>query len=253
VEAARDLIDAVRAARRGLRRDVQQLIESLPRGALFIPLARPMGVPLDRPAVTRESMPVATHLMSDPQGRKAFGLFTRPEFLSKAGGVFGWTTEGKPLQYCGMRGNDAFALALSSIERDGMPLVIDAFQPWALELSADEARAIAKGEAVPLVGYAAQTPVQAGETFMTGQPATPPPPELVRSLKAFVAAHAAVAGYDLVQVFNPERDLAPHLLLNLRTKGRGADPEALVRDVQEAVREKVPPPGYLDIVFDQSF
>lgn len=253
-EGLGDLTAAITAARRGLRRDVQRLVTELPKGSFFLPLARSMGVPLDRHAVAKQELPVAMHLLHDPQGRKAFALFTRPEFLSKAGEVFGWKTDGKPLQYCQLAGKDSIQLALQSIDGKDIPtLVFNAFQPTCLELSLAEVQALERGEAIPLVGYVQQTPVQAGETFMTGQPAMPPPPELVRSIKAFVVSHPAVAGYDLIQVFNPERDLEPHLMLNIRTKGRGADHESLVRDAREAVRDKVPPPGYLDIVFDQEF
>lgn len=242
-----DLTEALQAAQSGLRRDVQRLVDATAGGILYLPLARSMKAPLGEERVT----PVAMHLLHDPQGRRAVALFTREEFLSKAGSHFGWRTDDRPLQLAGLRARDALNLALPLVDGEKVrTLVINAFQPSCLELSVSELKAIAGGKALPLVGYVPRTPVQKGEQFNVGEPALPPSPDLVRALQGFIAANPETSGFDLVQMFNPERDLEPHLTLNIRTRGRNPNPQALVDKVNESIRGKLAPPGFLDIMFD---
>jgi hypothetical protein len=58
-----------------------------------------------------------------------------------------------------------------------------------------------------------------------------------------------VTSHRLVRTFNPERDLEPHLTLELAVTAE-ADRRALAERVIGAVGDRIPPPGYLDVVFD---
>jgi hypothetical protein len=54
----------------------------------------------------------------------------------------------------------------------------------------------------------------------------------------------------LTLTFNPDRDLEPHLTLTLTPRSRDVDFESVTRRIMEAVADHVPPPGYIDILFD---
>jgi hypothetical protein len=55
--------------------------------------------------------------------------------------------------------------------------------------------------------------------------------------------------YRLHRTFSPERDLEPHFTLNLIGSGDEPDP-ALIQELSEALEGKLPPPGYIDIVWN---
>ena len=55
--------------------------------------------------------------------------------------------------------------------------------------------------------------------------------------------------YDLFQMFNSERDTEAHLGLNLWAK-TSSNREEIVREINMAMEGKLPPPGYIDIVFN---
>jgi hypothetical protein len=77
----------------------------------------------------------------------------------------------------------------------------------------------------------------------------PPPAAFTAALEACLAELPAVTGHRLERTFNPERDLEPHLTLRLSTQG-DADLRAIGERVIAAVGELVPPPGYIDVLFD---
>ena len=60
-----------------------------------------------------------------------------------------------------------------------------------------------------------------------------------------------VEGYALLRTFNPERDLEPHPTLKLATKAEEHELQAIAGKMIDAIGKHLPPPGYIDIVFDR--
>jgi hypothetical protein len=85
---------------------------------------------------------------------------------------------------------------------------------------------------------------------LIAEPGAPPPAELTAALERCLSELPELAGYELLRTFNPERDLEPHPTLKLRTKPGAVDHQHLAKHVFNAVGPHLPPPGYVDIVFE---
>jgi hypothetical protein len=130
-----------------------------------------------------------------------------------------------------------------------MGLVIDAGHPSELVLKRAELASIVRGAPLPLVGYVAEIPPQDDEQTLIAEPSDPPPPELTELLARTIAEMDEVKDHRLLRTFNAERDLEPHLTLRLTVRN-GADRPAVANRVIVAIGDRLPPPGYLDVVFD---
>jgi hypothetical protein len=84
---------------------------------------------------------------------------------------------------------------------------------------------------------------------LVAEPAEPPSPALVAALERCLSDLPDVKSHRLLHTFNPERDLEPHLTLEL-TAPATADQRLIAERVIETIGEHVPPPGYVDIVFE---
>jgi hypothetical protein len=82
------------------------------------------------------------------------------------------------------------------------------------------------------------------------EPAEPPPVELVDALTKFQGQVDAVSALEVRRTFNPDRDREPHFTVNVRLKDDSVDRARLARRLVAAVEGKVPPPGYIDILFE---
>jgi hypothetical protein len=241
----------VEGARRGFRRDVAALEAALDDEDLFIPLAKkianvPEGedVPLDR------EMEIVPHYLADAEGGRHVALFTSHELVAGAAARLGWTTDGEELAFCALPGRIACQLALDLLDEETvLGLVIDAGHPSELVLRRAELASIVSGQPIPLVGYVADIPPQDDEKTLIAEPSDPPPPELTALVASAVAGIEEVTGHHLVRTFNLERDLEPHLTLRVVVR-KGTDRRAVADRVIDAVGDSIPPPGYLDIVFD---
>ena len=58
-------------------------------------------------------------------------------------------------------------------------------------------------------------------------------------------------GYALLRTFNAERDLEPHPTLKLATKATEGELSGIANQMIEAIGKHLPPPGYIDIVFER--
>jgi hypothetical protein len=241
----------VLGARRGFRRDVAALEAALDDADLFIPLARQMAdvpegveVPLDR------QLEIVPHFLADAEGGRHVALFSSHEFVSSTAERLGWTTDGAELAYCALPARIACQLALDLVdELSVLRVVIDAGHPSELVLRRTELASIVSGKPIPLVGYVADIPPTDDERTLIAEPSDPPPPELTALIARTVAGLGDVTAHRLVRTFNLERDLEPHLTLRL-TLRPGTDRRGVTDRVIAEVCDHLPPPGYLDIVFD---
>jgi hypothetical protein len=100
---------------------------------------------------------------------------------------------------------------------------------------------------VPLVGYVENLPEQDFERTIVAEDGDPPPAELVRALDGCVEKLRELESWRLSRTFNPDRDLEPHLTLELTTDT--PDRKALADRVFSDIESLLPAPGYVDIVF----
>lgn len=250
---AGDLTDLVRAARRGLRRDVAALVAALDRGELLVPLAREIDdAPEGERVEIQGELKLSPHLLVDEDGQHFAALFTRPDLLAPLAETVGWTTEGAPLKFCTVPARMAFDMALQVVdEKQVMALIINAGSDSELFLRRDELASINHGRPLPLVGYVRHIPEQEDERTLIAEPADPPPPALLEALTRCVAENPVIERHSLRRTFNADRDLEPHLTLTLATKP-DVDARALAERVFQALSEHLPPPGYIDIVFEDA-
>lgn len=246
-----DLTALVLGARRGLRRDVAALEAALDDTSLLIPLAKSVeGVAEGEATALERGFEIFPHFLADPEGGRYATLFTQPELVEPAARALQWTTDGGELSVCSLPARIACELALGTIdETDVRGLVIDPGQESELMLRRSELASIVAGHPLPLVGYLHDLPPLEDEKVLVADASEPPPPAFLAALDACLAELPDVTARRVERTFNPERDLEPHLTLRLTAAG-DADRRAIAERVIAAVGELVPPPGYIDVLFD---
>jgi hypothetical protein len=244
-----DLMNAIKQARRGFRRDVAALLEALEQGDLLIPLAEPVvGATVGERTKIEGELRLQPHFLPAPEGAQFAALFTSAELLDAMGEKLGWRTGGAELEYCSVPGGVALQMASGTLDAQVQGVVFDAGADSELVLSAEEVHKLVAGEPIPLVGYVAAIPDD-HERTVVAEPGTPPPAELTAALERCLAELPELAGYELLRTYNPERDLEPHPTLKLSTRRKDVDHQHLANHVFDAIGPHLPPPGYIDIVF----
>jgi len=254
-EHGEDATPAVAAARRGFKRDVEGLIRALRKAHLMVPLAKRMGdIPIGVDQTVEDELSLSPHLLFDPDRVGFLPVFTRPELVERATAQVGWVTDDGPLEYCTLPGPAVLELGLAVVDDDRIGgVIVNPFDETELMLRRHELGSIAQGRALPLVGYVSELPFAQDEQRLVAEMDGPPPEALVNAIEG-VLADAEKAGqalaYGLHRTFTPERDLEPHLTLNVRGGDDALDRAALGETLAQALDGHVPPPGYIDIVFD---
>lgn len=261
-----DLSEVVRTARRGFRSDVQVLTAALPQGALLVPLARAIAdVPIGEEVVPEDGeVSLVPHLLPEKDGALFVPLFTDPDILRTVGKYLEWTTEdgsgstaesdaeAGELQYCTLPALVALDLAQQLVDgKRVLGTVINPSDEFELVLNRHELGSIAKGQAIPLVGYVQEIPLGKDEASLVSQVNTETDPALLAAIKDCVDGLSGIHGFELRHTFNAERDLEPHPTLVLRVSNEfDVDLEALNRRLSEHVEGKLPEPGYIDVLFE---
>ena len=246
-----DLTEAVRAAQSGFRRDVQALIEALEDTDLLVPLAEHIPeAQLGEDVEVDQPLSIQPHMLLDPDGAAFCCFFTDVAFVERIAVELDWTTSGGDLELCTIFSGYALQMALSVIDEvEVKGLVFNPGTDSELMLRREEVASIAQGQALPLVGYVDD--IEAGpEETLLAEPADPPPSELVEALERVKGAIPAISELEVRRTFNPDRDREPHLTIRVKLGDETADRTRLARRVSKAVEGKVPPPGYIDILFE---
>jgi hypothetical protein len=245
-----DLAAAVKQARRGFRRDVKALLEALEQADLLIPLAEPVsGATTGERTKVQGELRLQPHFLPTPEGPLFAALFTSAPLLDAIGGQLGWRTGGGELEFCQIPGGVALEMASGTLDEHVHGVVIDAGADSELVLTAAEVRQLVTGQAIPLVGYVAAIPDDHDRTLVA-ESGAPPPAELTAALERCLSELTELAGYELTRTFNAERDLEPHPTIKLKTHSSDVDHQHLAAHVFQAVSPHLPPPGYVDIVFE---
>lgn len=252
VPATGDATPAVVAARRGFRRDVQALIAALDSAPLLVPLAKSIeGVDIGDVQEVGEELSLTPHLLFDDDRRGYLAVFTRGDLLERATARVGWTTDDAPLEYCTLPAAVVLELGLALVDETTVRgMLVNPFDDGELVLLRHEIASIAQGRALPLVGYVGDIPVGDDEQRLVAQMEGPPPSEVVLAIDGVLGAEGPLS-YRIHRTFNPERDVEPHLTLNVLTEGKpDVDRVGLAARLGAALEGKLPPPGYVDILFD---
>ena len=245
-----DLVEKVKLARRGFRRDVAALLEALEQADLLIPLAEPLaGATTGQRTKIEGELRLLPHFLPTPEGPQFAALFTSAPLLHAVAAQLGWRTGEAELEFCSVPGGVALEMAAGTLDEQVHGVVIDAGADSELVLTAAELRVLATGQAIPLVGYVAAIPDDHERTLIA-EPGAPPPAELTAALERCLSELPELSGYELLRTFNPERDLEPHPTIKLKTKPGQVDHQHLAKHVFDAVGPHLPPPGYVDIVFE---
>jgi hypothetical protein len=254
LDPLRDLTDVILAARRGLRRDVALLVEKLDDGELLLPLSK--SVPGATHGADHEltaDVTIQPHLLVDEEGQAFCTAFTHPDIIHPVVEKVGWTTDGNALEFAAVPARVALDLSLQVIDDENVVgLVLNPMHESELMLRRSEIGSILQGRALPLVGYVQQIPLQDFEETLVAEGAEPPPAALVEAVERCVVESDDLVGFELLSTFNADRDLEPHLTLTVRPAKTDIDFEAVTRRLVERIGDLVPPPGYIDIVFDRS-
>lgn len=245
------LTPEVERARSGLRRDVEALMAALDGGELLVPLARDLpDAPEGERIELNGELTIVPHLLPDAEGQLFAALFTHSEPLEPIVPALDWTTDGEPLKVCAFPARVALEMALDVVdEQRVLGLVIDAGAASELCLTRTELGSILSGRALPLMAYVGDIPEDERARTLIAEPGEPPPAELMNALAGWAEGTPEALSHRLERTFNPDRDLEPHLTLTLRVRP-SADRDQLFRGVTGALEGKLPPPGYLDVLFE---
>jgi len=240
----------ISAMRRGLRRDVQAFIEHLDKVAVHVALSRPLpNVEVGTRQEMEEELTLAPHLLP-LNDTWVVALFSDRDQAKTVGQYLGWTTEGATLDICSLPARVGFELALQLIDdQQVIGLVLNPGDETEVFLSRAEAASIAGGKAIPLVGYVQEIPPGADEHTLLAELDRSPPDELRMIIDDWIQ-RSAFESYELQQTFNPERDLEPHLTLRVRKGSASGDDRSALAPLLAELEGKLPPPGYIDVVFE---
>jgi len=250
----RDLTALVASARSGLRRDVSRLVDAIDHGELLVPLARSVaGIPIGEEVELEHELSLVPHLLADEDSKLYCVLFTRDDLLEPIEEQLGWTTDDSSLEYCALPARVALQMALDVIDGEQvLGLVLNPQDESELFLRREELASLVSGRPIPLVGYVNEIPEDERDKTLTAEPAEPPPPELIETLERGLKQMPEVASWELRRTFNPDRDLEPHFTLTLRVAITGVDRNQLTSEVIRLLEGKLPPPGYIDILFEDA-
>jgi hypothetical protein len=247
------LTEVVAAARRGLRRDVAALTSALSQGELIMPLRKDVAGAAEGERIEIDGpLELSPHLISDEDGKYYAVLFTESELMEDVARGLGWQTDDGDLKGCTLPARLACEMSLDAIdEQTVFGLVLNPGDDSELFLRRSELASIVGGQALPLVGYLADLPPLEDERILVAE-GTGLSPELGTEIERCLAAQSGVASHRVERTFNPERDLEPHPTLTIVLSDDAADRRAIAQAVIESVGERLPPPGYLDILFEDA-
>lgn len=247
-----DATEAVRVARRGFRRDVAGLIAALQKARLLVPLAKRIEeLPVGMEQHVGDELSLSPHLLFDDDRVGYLPVFTRAAMLERATDQVGWGTGESGLEYAGLPGPVVLELALAVVDDDHVEgLLLNPLDDTELILHRHEIASIAQSRAIPLVGYVGDIPFGEDEQRLVAEMEGPPPPDVVEAIEQVLQASNTGLRYVLARTFNAERDLEPHLTLNLIGGAKGLDRSAVANELAAALDGILPPPGYIDILFD---
>lgn len=254
----KDLTDLVNQAHSGLKRDVTPLTETIAEpdseGGFFLSLARDLGLPNELTLPDPEA-PVSSHMLQHPDGSVYVCFFTRPEFVKQAQEQEKWMADnGKPV-VCPLPARNAlfYAWKLINDNEQVVGLFINPYQEKALMLNRIEIQNLFNGLPAPFEAYAQQTPLAEGESIMVRPADVSSVEGFTDSMQNFVETREAVKSYEVVALFDEQRNMEPYLAINFQVEAEADQYQALAEDFVGFLQEKVNFPERLEIMFNEKF
>jgi hypothetical protein len=244
-----DATPLITSMRRGLRRDVQGFIDQIDAVALHVALSRPIpDITVGARQQLEDEITLAPHLLA-LNDAWVVALFSDQDQIQTVGRYMNWRTGDASLDICTLPARVGFELALQLIDDQRVVgLVINPGDDSEIFLSRAEAASIAAGKAIPLVGYIREIDDRNAPAPLIAELAEPLSKDLILPIAAWVE-RCQFAGYTLQQTFDADRDLEPHLTLRVNANGKPVD-QGIVAPLLAELEGKIPPPGYIDVVFD---
>lgn len=251
-ERERALREALGRATSGLKSDVQALLDVLVESQVYIPLSEDLeDTPEGEQIEMDGDLTFRPHMILGEEQAIYAVVYSEPSLVDAMQETLGWDTSGSDLKFICVPSDVALDLAQVTIDGQGVSgLVFNPGTEEELVLRRDEVASLARGVALPLVGYVSELgpDEEAHATVVEG--AEPPPPALLDALERIKGSQPDLVGFSVVTTFDPERDREPHLTITLEVIGRrDLNRPALADAVMEEAGEHLPPPGYADIVF----
>ncbi|PKL76941.1 MAG: hypothetical protein CVV27_07725 [Candidatus Melainabacteria bacterium HGW-Melainabacteria-1] len=250
----KDLTDLVNQAHRGLKRDVAPLVEALPEGGFFLSLARSLGLPNDLTPPPPEAA-VSSHMLQHPDGTVYVSLFTRPEYARLAQQEQSWQTEDGKQEVCPLPARNALYYAWKLLEGNEqvVGLFINAYQEKSVLINRLELESFFNGVAIPLEAYATQVPFEADDSILVRPADVTGVENFKETVQQFMEQNSGVTGYEVVALFDEQRNMQPYLAINLKTEF-GEDKYAeTAQNFVTLMSEKVTMPERLEIMFNENF
>ncbi|MEZ0374584.1 MAG: hypothetical protein ACAI44_36185, partial [Candidatus Sericytochromatia bacterium] len=250
----KDLTELVIRAHRGLKRDVAPLVEALPEGGFFLSLARSLGLP-DELTVPPAEAAVSSHMLQHPDGSVYVALFTRPEFARQAQQEQNWETEGSKPEICPLPARNAlyYAWKLLTGNEQVVGLFINAYQEQSLLLNRVELQNFFNGLVTPLEAYAMQTPFEEEDSIMVRPADITSIDQFQETVKQFMDSNPDISGYEVVALFDEQRNMQPYLAINFKTERSEDKYREAAESFVKLVNENVQMPERLEIMFNESF
>lgn len=253
-----DLTELVNQAQTGLKRDVEPLVTAIPDGGFFVSLARALNLP-SALSIPPAEAPLSTHLLQHPDGSVYVTVFTRPEFAQQVQTSEDWKTEGAETpEVCALNARNALYYAwklMTQGETDEVVgLFINPYQDNSLLLNRREVQNLFNGTVTPFAAYAEQTPLQEGESIMVRPADVSSVAGFTDCVEDFIAHEADLEGYEVVALFDEQRNAEPYLAINF--KGENLKPENYQDVAQRFVNDlqsKVDFPERLEMMFNEQF
>lgn len=245
---------AIVQARRGFRRDVKLLCENLRKGKLHLPLAKPVRADptsgegqIEVPVGAK----VSSYLLRNEKTREfATVLFTQPAFMEPCIERYKWTTDGGPLRYLALPALTALDFIHQDLASErARYLVINPEHETVLWLARHEVEALRERRPIPLCHYIREAPLQPWEKVDIRKRNTAELPGLAKAIEGYTKSHPELLGFELMQLFNAERDIKPHWGLNIKTRS-GANEAELVQELRLLLGEILPSSEYVDFMFN---
>lgn len=251
-EPENPLSTALERARRGLRRDVSELLDAIRSGELIVPLSRDVpGAEEGERVEFSGNLELHPHLIADEERQHYAVLFSESEIMEPVARELEWTTDGEELKGCTLPAMLACEMALDAIDEQRVfGLVFNPGHESELFLRRSELASILSGQPIPLVGYLGDLPPLEDERILVAE-GTGLDPAIASDIERALSSEPRVSSHRLERTFNPERDLEPHPTLTLVVGNQEVDRKVIAEKVIAAVGDRLPPPGYLDIVFEE--
>ncbi len=248
-----DLTSLVEQAHTGLKRDVAPLFDAIPEGGFFLSLATSLGLP--EMTVPPAEASLSTHMLKHPDGAVYVTFFTNPAFLKAAQEQEKWMTEDGKIEFAPIPARNAMYYAWKLInDNEGvLGLFINPYQEKSLMLNRLEVINLFNHTVTPFEAYATQTPFAEEDSIMVRPADISTVENFTETVNAFISANPKVKSFEVVAMFDEQRNLEPYLAINFQAEVEADQYPEIAQAFVAEMQAKVDFPERLEIMFNEKF